>query len=67
MNTETPVNIGVFQIRHQCGVEDFSEMEKSRKLAEAERDSIVEHVFFCVLLLAAIFAYAAFGAGWVAR
>jgi hypothetical protein len=61
MMTATPVKMRVSQLRFQCGTNDFAENEKGRQLDRAERDCIVEHAGFWVLLLAAIALYVIFG------
>jgi hypothetical protein len=67
MITANTGKIRVSELRFQCGTEDFAENEKGRKLAEAEKDCVLGHIAFWILFIAAIAAYAAFGAGWVAR
>lgn len=64
MITETSAKVRVSQLRFQCGTEKFSEVEKVRQLVRAEEDCILPHIVFWVIFLAAVFAYAAFGAAY---
>lgn len=61
MITANVGKVRVSELRFQCGTDDFAEIEKNRQLARAERDSILPHCAFWILVLLAILAYAVFG------